>query len=352
MKKSELWVNICPRKLYYELHEIDPSLPNQDQWWDHPQLLKKQMKLLKQSGIIGIKLNIFNFELTSTGKHIDFSAIAVALAICEELNMRVHICLGPYQYPLWPGIRLPQQFLDLQLKKNLEQNKNIRNFGTYFIGQLLKKYGRNKLVSGFYLGNEWHTQQEIENYHPQRNQKKSSPDTSTFSVSQKHMSSLVRECKKNTRKPIFFNTNIDPYRVKLIEHTFIPFMNILKEQFYLGFDLYPSQETLLKSPRLFFHRKLHAYRHDFSLVKKNCTTNLVLSELEAQPWGTGASWKSQIESNPQLVSQTLTDLKKTTEKIVVPCDMDIVTFWGAEFWLAAYQMGRSEILDYIQKLTS
>lgn len=342
MAKTIFFANLCPKKLFWELSQLNQFSTLTDRWWEHPELLLEQLTLLQKAGIKGIKLNVFNTELTQDGETIDWQPLDLFLSLAEKLNVKVHLCLGPYQYPLWPGIRLPNSVhTSLKNEKLIESNKQCKQFGTSFLEASLKRYGKHSQITGFYLGNEWHTAQSVENL----DQKK------MLNVSTKHMESLARLCKKMTRRPIFFNTNFDAYEHKKIEHTFKPFHKLLKQQFWLGLDVYPSQETFMKAPRLTIRRKLHRYTNEVHFLKEKFTPHIVVSEFEAQPWGDGKSWKEQIEKNPQLIDETAQQLSKAFLRYLKPIAFDSVAYWGSEFWLVAYHMGRPQMLEHVLQTT-
>lgn len=311
-------------------------------WWNHLDLMKDQLTLLKKSGVTGLRLNIFSSELTTNARTIRWQPLESFLDLAEKLNLEIHLCLGPYQYPLWPGIRLPEVLLDEKTSlKVIDGNKKWKEFGCGFLEEELKQYGKHKNITGFYLGNEWHTTQRIEDY---------SKKNMTFTISQKHMESLARLCKKFTRKPILFNTNLQPHQLKQLEHTFLSILKVLKNQAWVGFDLYPTQENFTKAPQLFIHRKLHSFSHDVESIKKEFIPRVLISEFEAQPWGDGESWHAQITKNPVVVQSTAEQLEKTFRLFTSPKLFDQVTLWGAEFWLIAYQMGHPEMLDAVSQL--
>lgn len=342
MKKIQVWANFCPKKFYWELKQLPDFAKLPENWWESSKLIKEQLVLLKKAGITGLRLNIFNTELTSNAQTIHWQPLETFLDIAEQTGLEVHLCLGPYQYPLWPGIRLPENLLnEKKFSRVIDNNKKWKEFGCGFLEEQLKRYGKHKVITGFYLGNEWHTTQRIEDF---------AKKNDIFTVSQKHMESLARLCKKFTKKPIIFNTNLQPFHLKKLEFSFLSLIKILKNQSWIGFDVYPSQETFLKSPSLLIHRKLHSFSQDVEVVKKKFLPRLTISEFEAQPWGDGKSWYEQITNSPKIIANTVTQLEKTFSSFLSVKQFEYATLWGAEFWLIAYHLGHHEMLDTVSEL--
>ena len=343
VSKTSYWANFCPKKLYWEFSQLEQHASLPSEWWKEPQLFIEALTLLAQHSIEGIRLNIFNAELTEDGETINWTPIDVALEVCQQLDLKVHLCIGPYQYPLYPGIRLPKKLLtETAPKKFVDEQKKWKSFSTDFLYAVLKKYGTKRNLHGFYLGNEWHTAQSIEEY--------SKP--TQFCISAKHMQTLARQCKKLTKKPIFFNTNFEAFQLKLIEHTFLPFMNILKSQAWIGLDVYPSQEQFLKAPRLWFHRKFSSYEKDIKKLQEKWSDCVIFSEFEAQPWGNGKSWAEQINQNPKVVAHTAQQLSQTIGKYVKSTSIPVTTLWGSEFWIIAHQLGHPDMLNTLKKIST
>lgn len=342
MKPIRLWTNFCPKKHFFELKQLPEFSTLSEQWWDAPKVLSQELQLLKKAGITGIRANIFCNELTTDAQTLHWQPIETLLKLAQKNNLEVQLCLGPYQYPLWPGIRLPQSLLEDRLpNKIVDANKKWKTFGKEFAEAQLKRYGKDPRISGFYLGNEWHTSQAIENF-PNKKQ--------LFRVSAKHMESLARVCKKWTRKPILFNTNIQPHLQKKLEYTFLSLIKILKNQMWVGFDIYPSRETFFNAPLLFLHRKLHSFTKDIALTKKRFLERVTISEFEAQPWGNGKSWYEQLKIHTHTVPIQAKILRMTFAQYISAKQFDQVTLWGTEYWLIAYHMGQPQMLDAIEKL--
>lgn len=344
MKKIQVWANFCPKKFYWELRRLPTFKAGSEEWWENPALFKEQLRLLKKAGITGLRLNIFNTELTTDALTIHWKPLDLFLQWADETELEIHLCLGPYQYPLWPGIRLPSVLLkEKKIAKVIDQNKKFKEFGLGFLEEQLKRYAKHKLITGFYLGNEWHTTQRIEDF-DKKNE--------IFTISVKHMESMARLCKKLTKKPILLNTNFQANQLKQLEHTFLSLIKILRNQAWIGFDIYPSQENLIKSPFLLLHRKLHTYQDDIGSLKKKFIPRLLISEFEAQPWGNGESWYDQIKKSPDVVKTSAVQLDQTFPTFVSSKQFEQATLWGAEFWLIAYHMGHSEMLDQVLSISS
>lgn len=333
--KKQLWINLSPRKLYWELAQLDQyKTLDHDSWWQELEPLKTSLQILKSRHIHGIRLNIFNLELVRTPQEIDWTPLEVTLKLCKSHEIDVDVCLGPYQYPLWPGIRLPAHILtEVKRTKNLDDCSKIREFGLLFLKEQLKQYGTDRRIKSFYLGNEWHTDQAVEDV------KKSKK----YFISDKHMLQLTRLCKRMTKKPIIFNTNYDATELKKIDHTFGPLWNVLRDQAWLALDVYPSQEIFSKVPRLWVKRKLEKYPISIEKLQKGFTDQLLFGEFEAQPWGKGKSWKEYFESSIAQKDFNQGTYQKTVESYVKPTEIRKVTLWGGEYLIVSQMLGKKFI---------
>ncbi len=340
MSKLSIWANLCPRKLFWELRQLDDTPASIKPWWKQTQILYKCLKLLKNIGIDGLRLNIFNLELTSDGKRIHWNRLEKILEMTSKLGLKIDYCLGPFQYPQWPGIRLPEKILSYcDGRLTLDEVDVIKEFGLKFLALQLNRLGNDKRISSFYLGNEWPNRQEIEG-----------TKGKYISISKDFMLKSAELYKNVTNKPIIMNTNIDAGETKKLIEVFSPFIDLLRSQLWIGLDIYPSRENLLHHPKIWWHRKRGNYMSSIGRLKDELTKNLLFSEVEAQPWGKGESWVEYFKL--KMETYTKKDFKNTMNNIIIPSGLEKTTLWGAEFWLLSHFLGFNWPLRIINELTS
>ena len=95
------------------------------------------------------------------------------LDLMVKYRIRADCCTGPIDYPYNPGIRLPKEVKNILKQEVKETGRNqikismgvdrwlpkssevIREFGLNFFEAFLKRYGMDKRIGKFYIGNEW-----------------------------------------------------------------------------------------------------------------------------------------------------------------------------------------------------
>lgn len=341
MAKTLLGVHLCPRKLYWELGQLPKFAGLNQNWWEKPEILVECLHILKSHGIDFVRLTIYNTELTDYPQTINFKPLDLFIGIAKRLDLKIDFCLGPYQYPLYPGIRLPASLREGLKSTKLDDKKSVTDFGRWLISEQLKRYGKNRTIRAFYLGNEWHTGQRIED-----------GDKKQYLVSEKHMQSLARLCKKNTKKPIIFNTNYDVVQCKKIQHQFLPLFSVLKQQACLGLDIYPSRIHPLKTPQIWFNRYRQKFSEAVATLKSQFSDQVIISEFEAQPWGDGKDWYTQIQKSKAGNEQIVKTLKKTVADYQLFKNFPVVTLWSAEYWLVNYYLDDEKLLIAVNKLSN
>lgn len=344
-----IWTTFCPGKICWELtfaatHGKKPT----SNWLKNQELINDSLKLLKKNGISGIRLVIFPNEITSDGKRFDWTPTETMLTLCRKLNILVDFCLGPYQYPNYPGIYLPSQLLQYVYDNDnaLDTNPELRRFGVSYLHIQLEKYGSDKRIHGFHLANEWPDKQHI-----------SEKEKIKKTVSEDFMTRATSLIKASTEKPIRLNTNIHVSDKKKLTNIFTNILTILGQQAWLGFDIYPSQETWSKQPLQKLRSLFETYSYTFRQTKKIFKeVSLYFTEVEAQPWGDGRAWYTIIkkESSPKqkILGYSSTSLQKTWNTYIKKTNCDIVSLWGADFWLVAHKMGISWPLTEVKFLSS
>lgn len=344
-----IWTTFCPSKICWELtavqtEEVKPT----SNWLTHQEIIIDSLSLLKKHGIAGIRLVIFPNEVTPDGKTCDWTAIDTMLGICKKKNILVDLCLGPYQYPYYPGIYLPVGLLDHVYENDnaLDTNPELRKFGMFYLQTLLERYSQDKRIYGFHLGNEWPDRQNI-----------SGKEQVKKSISEDFMMRAASLIKASTDKPLRMNTNIDISDRHKITNKLTNILTILGIQGYLGFDIYPSQETWKKAPLQKLRRLFETYSYTFRQTKKVLKgTTLYFAEVEAQPWGDGRSWFRIISHEPdpqeKVLSYSSTSLQNTWNTYIKRTNCEIVSLWGSDFWLAANKMGITWPLEEVKTISS
>lgn len=349
MSSMQLWTTFFPRKVSWELtHLRTVGKGGSSDWLKNKTLIDEALATLRSSKIEGVRLVITPGELTKDGEVFHWEALEVALQVCQKNSLLVDLCLGPFQYPHYPGIRLPKVFLNnLSAETDMiDAIPALREFGMLFLKEQIKWYGDDKRIRGFYLGNEWPDKNRIEGRNDLR-----------AGVSREFMRDSVLYLKKSTKKPILFNTNIDPSFPDRLKSVFGEFFKLLGKQARLGFDPYPSRETWRRVPDMKIKRIFITYAASMEKVRKVLgTNNLFFTEVEAQPWGNGESWyrliKEGEDSEKEIYGYKRDDLKKTFAKYIVPTGIREVNLWCPEFWLVAKEMGISWPLEQVATLKS
>lgn len=331
-----LWTTFTPRKVVWELTFIKTkgNAPSYD-WLENLDIIFFSLRGLKSAGIAGIRLVIYPSEITNDGKEFKWRPIETMLDLCSQEGLAVDLCIGPYQYPNYPGIYLPTELIK-QLNSDLRQideNPFFYNYGLEFLKKQIARFGDDKRVSGFHLANEWPDRQKVEGKRELKT-----------GVSIKFMLDAAGLLKSMTRKPISLNTNINIYDFKKINSVFGDMLMILSKQGKLGFDIYPTQDKWKKNPLQSMRNKITNFPKAFKKLQSNYPeTEIYFAEIEAQPWGSGQSWYRMIsvEETPgvKVLNYFNDSLEKTFEKYILGSGCKTVSLWGCDFWLAAEMMG-------------
>lgn len=345
----EIWTTFFPKKVAWELtHAISDGNGGTSEWLQHISLIDTALGDLKNAGIRGVRLIITPGELTDDGEHFNWMPVEKALTLCSRHLLQVDYCLGPFQYAHFPGIRLPSQLVTKADAQNtyLDDSPEIREYGMRFLQLQLERYGVDKRIRGFYLGNEWPDQNRVEG-----------KTTLHAGVSRNFMLAAIKEIKKGTKKSIAFNTNIDPSSSKKLYSVFRPFSDLLGTQMRLGFDPYPSRERWNVTPLVKLRRFFAAYT---SCMEDLCEVfekkQLFFAEVEAQPWGHGESWYTLIKESPspqeKIYDFHKDDLRRTFSRYILPTGITEVSLWSPEFWLVAKYMGINWPLEEVKRVNS
>jgi hypothetical protein len=331
-----LWTTFCPGKIIWELTAVTSKGNSaMNQWLSKKDVIEDSLKLLKRNGISGIRLVVYPSEITQNGKAFDWKPIDTMLDLAKKYKLEVDLCIGPFQYPNYPGIYLPQQLLQYVFDNHnaLDTVKALSDYGMDFLEKQLERYDGDKRVTGYHFANEWPDHQNV-----------AGKESVKGYISAVFMLRAAKYLKSHTKKPISLNTNIDASNKKRLTAAFSEVLTELQDQANLGFDIYPSQETWRKAPlqkliRIFepYTRAFHWSQNHFKL----CT--MYFCEVEAQPWGNGQSWFKIISNEADPEQKVLTyannSLEKTWNKHIKGTTCPRVSLWGADFWLSANAMG-------------
>jgi hypothetical protein len=340
-----IWTTFCPQKTSWELTyaETKGAGPKSD-WISNLDLIEESLRKLKNAGIHGIRLVVYPSEITKDGKSFNWKPIDIMLEKCKKHKIQVDLCIGPFQYPHYPGIYLPEKMLSYVFdnKRCLDTEPKLWKYGMDFLKEQIARYGNDKRIHGFHLANEWPDPQKIKD----REKIKSC-------VSMAFMLEAVRYVKENTTKPILLNTNIDVSEKRKLRMTFAELLSLLGEQGKLGFDVYPSQFTWKKYPLRKLLFLFYPYSRYFKSAKKRfAKCEFYFCEVEAQPWGGGQSWYQLLlqekEPEKKVMQYSRDSLKKTWNTYIRGTYCKNVSLWGAEFWLVADRMGITWPLDQIR----
>ncbi len=340
-----LWTTFCPSKICWELTAIETTgkSPRSD-WQKHQSLIAESLNTIKTAGISGIRLVIFPSELTTDGKIFDWKPIEIMLTLCRESHLLVDLCIGPFQYPYYPGIYLPKE-LTKQIspsEKYLDTDLFLESYGIDFLERQMNRHGNDKRIRGFHLANEWPDKQGI-----------AGREEIKLTVSHEFMIATASYLKKATTKPILLNTNIDASDKKKMENVFGKITQLLGKQGHIGFDIYPSQEVWKKVPLQKIRRVFESYSKSFAIICSSLSpSEIYFAEVEAQPWGNGNSWfhliKNEIDPQEKVLTYSRTSLPNTWRKYIQQTNCQSVSLWGADFWLSAEKMGITWPLEQLK----
>src|SRR4051794_16123845 len=108
----QFMTTFCPRKVMWELSYVHSQGTHATSTWgQHYADINESLIKLRKAGIQGIRMVVFPFEIIHADMRYDWQPIEILLNSCYELDLDVDVCLGPFQYPYYPGIRLPEQIM-------------------------------------------------------------------------------------------------------------------------------------------------------------------------------------------------------------------------------------------------
>lgn len=342
-----IWTTFCPGKISWELTYIETKGKSpSNNWYKYRKIIDESLQTLKDAGIVGIRLVIYPSEITQDGKEYNWKPLETILTFCEKRELAVDLCIGPFQYPNYPGIYLPPALLQHipTTEQYLDSNQTLAAYGLEFLKQQVSVFSNHKRIHGFHLANEWPDMQRV-----------AGKESIRIGVSEKFMIHAASTLKQMTTKPILLNTNIDAGNTAKLTNTFTNILTIMGPQVKLGFDIYPSQETWLKTPLQKLTRLFQPYPHSFSRSQERfAPCEMIFVEVEAQPWGNGQAWfhliKKAEDAQYKVLTYSRDSLQKTWKKHIAGTSCQTVSLWGADFWLSAKKMGITWPLEEVQKI--
>ena len=344
-----IWTTFTPAKLCWELTSLQTKGKSpSSNWQKNTDLIEESLRKLKKAGISGIRLVIFPSELTGDGKIFNWKPIEKMLDICSKNKLLADLCIGPFQYPHYPGIYLPPELIKKLEPKSefIDSDPVFKEFGLRFLTEQIQSFRGDERLLGFHFANEWPDKQNVEG---KRSLK--------MAVSEGFMLESAHLIKSLTKKPISLNTNIDIRDQRRITKAFGKLLKILSTQAKLGFDIYPSQDKWKKVPFQKLRGLISDYPNSFKSVQnKFPASEIYFAEVEAQPWGGGQSWYQLIaeepEPNVKVLNYYNNSLETTFRKHIQGTDCMRVSLWGSDFWLSADMIGIRWPLEQIGKLSN
>jgi len=268
------------------------------------------------------------------GKKFNWTAVETVLDLCKKHKLAIDFCIGPFQYPNYPGIYFPPALLAhvFDTPNSLDTRAPLREFGFLFLEKQMERYGNDKRITSFHFANEWPDKQNVKD----KEQIKAWVSTAFMVEAAKYLTA-------HTTKVISLNTNIDASDKRRLSAVFAEVLEVLGEQASLGFDIYPSQETWRKAFFQKLRRIIEPYERAFAWsCRRFPDCSMYFCEVEAQPWGSGQSWYKMISDEPhpeeKVLHYTNNSLQETFDTYLSPSEPEIVSLWGVDFWLVAKAM--------------
>jgi hypothetical protein len=360
---SELRTTIFPRKIMWEMAQVLKEKGqweggDESDWMSHLDLFESALITLKESGVKGGRLVIAPYEIPKEGDSYNWKSIETAIELMQKHDMAVDLSVGPFNTAYYPGVRLPVD-LQEQLKAEFIQNHKynihidmnddpnmpesssaIRDFGIHFITKTMEKYGKDKRIDKFYLGNEWPDRQVIEGVEIETGTKEHKQPTH-MTVGLDFMEKMIDIIQVGTAKQIALNTNIHPSDLYGLRQKLGSLLQKLGKQGTLGLDIYPTRE------QEDFYLRTYMNEYDVLIEKMRNTfpeTELIFTELQGSPWPdsglNGLSWAEIYRRDPQLVIEYYRRFfPNTLDTHVLPTHISEVGFWGSEVIVALAMLG-------------
>lgn len=217
---------------------------------------------------------------------------------------------------------------------------SIRDYSLSFLTSLLNRYQNHRAISRFYLGNESHNIQGIEN------------TKIKLKVDPGLQSQYLAITHALTNKPIAFNTNIHPSKPQKILNIYGNCLIQLHNQGVLGLDVYPTRE--LES--FFLRRHISNYSNHINHLRKLFPqTKIIFTEFQAEPWppGTfaGQSWSQIYSHSPEIITKYYQlSFPPTFETHLISSQVEDIDLWGAPAYQVLSQAGYSFPAKIIETL--
>jgi len=349
--KATLGTTIVPRKLHWEatqLLKLQGKLPSgisQTDWIQNDKYFISSLKFLSNLGIKRGRLAVYPYELTQDGYTFNWQPLDRAIDLMNKNHLQVELVLGPLHYPYDPGIRLPEHLrqllvdeyssqkpLTLSIRPNpqaLVSSVSIRDYSISFLTSLLNRYQNHRAISRFYLGNESHNIQGIEN------------TRINLKVDSDLQSQYLAITRALTNKPIAINTNIHSSKPQNIVTTYGEWLYQLHYQGVLGLDVYPTREL---ESFLLRHHICNYSSHINHLRQLFPHTKIAFTEFQAEPWPpgkfAGQSWSQIFSHSPEIITKFYQIyFPPTLETHLLSSQVEDIDLWGAPAYQVLSQMG-------------
>jgi len=361
---SELRTTIFPRKIMWEAVQVLKAKDewsydiDESDWLRRLDIFEEHIARLAANGIKGGRLEVVPFELTQDGINFNYAPLEKAIEIMAQHGMKVDLCLGPIDYPYYPGFRLPIN-LENQLEETFstgginqifiseqpdplypEVSQNISDFATRFLQETLSRYGHDPRIDKLYLGNEWPDEHGIEGVE------------GTMNVSQELMLQFAQMIMDGSDKKVAINTNIHPTQPDEFTLKLGPLLNLLGDRGVLGLDVYPTREAKV-------HTEKEAIPDYAALInelrRRFPDTELVFTEFQAEPWPpegiAGQSWIDIFRQHPEIfINFFQRSFPPSLESHIIASGITEVGLWGAPAWLTGEKSEYDFPLEMMQTI--
>ena len=355
---SELGGTFFPRKETWEAVQVLKKMGkwrggSENDWMKQQKIMEENLSTLAEAGFKSLRLVLMPDELIEEEGVYNWKPVEKILDLMVKYRIRADWCTGPIDYPYNPGIRLSKEVKNILKKEVQETGRNqirismgvdrwmpkssetIREFGLNFFEEFLKKYGKDKRIGKFYLGNEWPDLHGIEGTKVMAN------------ISKDFMEELVKKGLKLTDKKIALNTNIHPSNLRRLRKTFNPLFEILGDQGVLGIDTYPTREGKIRE--MIYKRSVERVKREF------WKQEIELTEYQAELYDddiSGKSWVEIMEKYKKRVVGFYQEVfPKKLETYVVMGQMERVGIWGIPLLLTAKRMGYDFPLEMMKTIS-
>jgi len=355
---SELSGTFFPRKETWEAVQVLKKMGkwrggSENDWMKQQKIMEENLSILAEAGFKSLRLVLMPDELIGEEGVYNWKPVEKILDLMVKYRIRADWCTGPIDYPYNPGIRLPKEVKNILKQEVKETGRNqikismgvdrwlpkssevIREFGLNFFEAFLKRYGMDKRIGKFYIGNEWPDLHGIEGTKVMAN------------ISKDFMEELIKRGLKLTDKKIALNTNIHPSNLRRLRKTFNPLFEILGDRGVLGIDTYPTREGKIRE--MIYKRSVERVKREF------WKQEIELTEYQAELYDddiSGKSWAEIMEKYKKRVVEFYQEVFfKKLETYAVAGQIKRVGMWGIPLLLTAKRMGYDFPLEMMKTIS-